>query len=389
LENEADRAKARLRHIIEQQHGEIEQCWLERVQHDVVKSPGVELTQLRDGMPDYLIELAKALKDETKPGAGLDERGESAWSKVARNHGITRVRIGFDISQLVHEFVVLRHVIEEVAQKYEPGFGGAERPLAELLDSAIAVAVQAYVDARDYEVRRTQARNIGFLIHELRQPLSSAILASGWLRASALTEQLATLDRLDRALRRAAELIDGVLLTEKLEAGEVQPEPMEITLRQLMEPVESLKTAAEQKGLRFHATYDPDVLVRVDATLTRSAIQNVVENAVKYTDEGVVDVSVATAGDDLVVDVRDTCNGLSPEELEMIFEPFKRGRTNKTGTGLGLAIAKRAIEAQGGCIHAESPGPAGCHFSVRVPRWNWPASSRSTSPERALRSHGG
>ena len=72
--------------------------------------------------------------------------------------------------------------------------------------------------------------------------------------------------------------------------------------------------------------------------------------------------------DELVLKVSDTCEGLSSEELRTIFEPFKRGRSSKTGTGLGLAIARRAVEAQGGHIHAESPGPSGCQFTVRLPR---------------------
>ena len=64
----------------------------------------------------------------------------------------------------------------------------------------------------------------------------------------------------------------------------------------------------------------------------------------------------------------DTCEGLSPEELRTIFEPFKRGRSAKGGTGLGLAIARRAVEAQGGSIHGESPGPVGCRFSITLPK---------------------
>jgi len=362
-----DIARQRLCKVIEQRREEIEQRWLERVQRDVVKRPGVELTQLRDGMPDYLVALSNALRSESI-GKSLGERGDSAWSKVARDHGITRVRIGFDIGQLVHEFVVLRRVINEVAQKHDPGFSEAESLLTELLDSAISVAVQAYVDARDHEARRAQAANIGFLIHELRQPLSTATLTSARLRTSAVSEQLPALDILDRTLRRLADLIASVLLTEKLEAGQLQLQLSEITLRELMEPVESLKKAAEQKGLQLHATYDPELTVLLDPTLTRSIIQNLVENAVKYTDQGVVDVSVTHTRNEIVLDVYDTCEGLSEEELHTMFEPFKRGRSDKTGTGLGLAIARRAAEAQGGSIHAESPGPSGCHFSVRLPR---------------------
>jgi hypothetical protein len=117
----------------------------------------------------------------------------------------------------------------------------------------------------------------------------------------------------------------------------------------------------------------------VDIDLTRSALQNLAENAVKYTDEGEVNISITDEGDEVVVDVRDTCKGLSPEELGTIFEPFKRGRTEKTGTGLGLAIARRAVEAQGGRIHAESTGASGCHFSVRLPRY----ALRNPTPEHA------
>jgi len=369
MDNGSDTARDPLWRIIERQRDEIEQCWLERVRHDLLKKPGVELTQLRDGIPDYLVELAKALRDAESTAGYLDQRGESAWSKVARDHGITRVRIGFDIGQLVHEFVVLRRVIFDVVQKHEPGFNPADSGLTELLDSAIGVAVQSYVDARDYEMRRAQAANIGFLIHELRQPLSIALLTSAWLRAHAVLEQLPKLDTLERSLHRLEELTNSVLLTEKLEAGEAHLQLRETKLSQLMEAVEGLKQVAERKGLRFRATYDPELTVVVDPTLTRSVIHNLVENAVKYTDQGEVDVAITQTCDEIVLNVCDTCQGLSPEELQTIFEPFKRGRTGKTGTGLGLAIVRRAVEAQGGCIHAESPGPSGCRFTVRLPRW--------------------
>lgn len=365
MDQDARSVRERLRRIIEQRTEEIERRWLARVQQDIVKQPGVELTLLRDGMPDYLIELTKVLGNGADP---LDHRAESAWARVARDHGITRVRIGFDIGQLVHEFIVLRRTIQEVVREEDPSLGPADI-LAELLEAAIAVAVQAYVDARDFESRRAQAANVGFLTHELRHPLSAASLAAARLRRSATPEQESALAILDRGLHRLSELIDGVLMTEKLEAGEITIAPTQTTLGQLMEPVETLRGPAEQKGLRFRTEYDPDLSLAVDVDLTRSVLQNLAENAVKYTDDGEVKISIKDAGDDVVVDVRDTCKGLSPEELATIFEPFKRGRTDKTGTGLGLAIARRAVEAQGGSIHAESPGSSGCHFSVRLPRY--------------------
>ena len=365
MDQDASSVRQRLGRIIEQRRDDIERRWLDRVQRDVVKQPGVELTLLRDGMPDYLLELTKALGNGVE---SLDGRAESAWSRVARDHGITRVRIGFDISQLVHEFIVLRRTIQDVVSEEDPRLASADA-LPEMLEAAIAVAVQAYVDARDFETRRTQAANIGFLTHELRNPLAAVSLAVTRLRQHAVPEQERALEIVDRGLRRLSELIDSVLLTEKLEAGEVTIAPRATTLGQLMESIETLRGAAEQKGLAFRTAYDSGLELTVDVDLTRSVLQNLVENAIKYTDQGGVEISVTGAGDEVVVDVRDTCKGLSPEELGTIFEPFKRGRTEKTGTGLGLAIARRAVEAQGGSIHAESPGPSGCHFSVHLPRF--------------------
>jgi signal transduction histidine kinase len=360
----APKAQEVLRRLIDQHRDEIERHWLDRVQHDVAKKPGVELTELRNAMPRYIAELVNALAGGAE---SFDHGAESAWSSVAREHGITRVRIGFDISQLVHEFIVLRRIIGEVGRESEPDFAEAEGLLPDLLEPAIAVAVQAYVDARDYESRRAEAAHIGFLTHELRNPLTAARLAAGRVRRLASDGQAGPLDRLDRALSRLDSLIDSVLLTERLEAGAVRTQPEEIPLGQLMEPVEALGALAGEKGLSFRMTYEAGRMLRLDPKLTQSAIQNLAENAVKYTDAGGVDVVVTVNGDELAVDVRDTCGGLSAEELKTIFEPFKRGHTEKTGTGLGLAIARRAIEVQGGSIQAESQGTSGCHFSVRIP----------------------
>ena len=376
MDQDASSVRQRLGRIIEQRADDIERRWLDRVQRDVVKQPGVELTLLRDGMPDYLLELTKALGNGVE---SLDGRAESAWSRVARDHGITRVRIGFDISQLVHEFIVLRRTIQDVVSEEDPSLASADA-LPEMLEAAIAVAVQAYVDARDFETRRTQAANIGFLTHELRHPLAAVSLAASRLRQNAVPEQDRALEIIDRGLRRLSELIDSVLLTEKLEAGEITVAPRATTLGQLMESIETLRGAAEQKGLTFQTAYDARLELTVDVDLTRSVLQNLAENAIKYTDQGGVEISVTEVGDEVVVDVRDTCKGLSPEELDTIFEPFKRGRTEKTGTGLGLAIARRAVEAQGGSIHAESPGPSGCHFSVHLPRFAGRGAAPAHSP---------
>jgi signal transduction histidine kinase len=118
----------------------------------------------------------------------------------------------------------------------------------------------------------------------------------------------------------------------------------------------------------FDVHYEPSLVVQVDPMLTRSAVQNMVDNAAKYTDDGGVSVDVEDRPENIVVHVRDTCVGISAEELKTVFEPFRRGTTEKAGTGLGLAIARRAVETQGGSIDAESTGHSGCHFWIQLPK---------------------
>jgi signal transduction histidine kinase len=353
--------------IIERCRREIERRWLERVENALTHRPGIELTHLRDGLPDYLIELVRLF---SRGGAqNFSSSAEPPWSKVAREHGVTRVRLGFDINQLISEFVILRQVIREVAAEH--GVATPSSPdavLADTLDAAIAAAVNAYVDARDYEARKREAENISFLTHELRNPLSTAMISASQLRRQAPAEYSRLLDALDRSHEKLSELIDSVLLAEKLEAGKVQPRLATLALSEVVEPaLEAARTTAANKDLAFHVSYDHDLSVHLDPVLTRSALQNLADNAAKYTDHGEVTITIEQNRDALAFHVRDTCAGISEEELRTIFEPFERGTSGKSGTGIGLAIARRAVEAQGGSISAESPGAAGCHFWMTLP----------------------
>lgn len=326
---------------------------------------GIEPTQLRDGIPDYLAALSEALRGQAEAGV----TGATIWAKIAREHGITRVRIGFDIDQLVQEFVALRHVIREVASEHGVPTDGSEAVLADLIDAAIAEAVRAYVHARDYETRRVQAEHIGFLTHELRNPLTAATSAAEVLRQEASPDQTRWLNALDRSHRRLMELIDGVLDTERLVAGSIEPKLVDAREGEILDrATEAARAVADRKGLLFGVRCKPERRIRVDPDLTRSAIQNLADNAVKYTDAGAVEIGVDDTETTWSVHVRDSCNGLSQEELRTIFEPFRRGSTRKQGTGLGLAITRRAIEAQGGTIHAESPARTGCHFWFTLPK---------------------
>jgi hypothetical protein len=363
LETEAG-YRAALADLIDQRRDAIVARWMQRI-GPVLPRP-LAATQLRDAMPDYLARLSDALRLEGQ----LEQQGTTVWEDVARVHALTRVRLGFDIDELVHEFVVLRQVLSDVSREHQAilNVAQAER-VADLIDGAIASAVRSYVEARDYEARQREAEHIGFITHELRNPLSAAKLATNRLRRSAPQSDAHLLDILERNVNRLEGLIDGVLTAERLEAGKVEPQVTSLEVAQLLErPLRIARMQAEAKGLTLVADVEPHVRVHADPELAASAISNVIDNALKYTDAGQVRVNAAPAVDHVTIHVWDNCQGLSGEELQTIFEPFHRGHSRKPGTGLGLAIARRALEAQGGSIHAESPGDRGCHFWLTLPR---------------------
>lgn len=348
---------------------DIENRWLELVREQVgAQGRDISSTDLKNAIRDYISKLADALRGEET----VEHGGTAAWADLAREHALTRVRLGFDIDQLVREFILLRRVLFQIAreEKLISSELQTER-LADLISSAIATAVRAYVDSRDVADRRTQAEHIGFVTHELRNPLSTAILAAKRLRQrpEIPASERKTLDLLDRGLEQLRALVDGILLTQRLDAREVEcrPEPMALE-RVMADAIRAAELVAKNKGLCFVADYDPETIVRVDPGLTVSALQNVVDNAVKYTDEGAVHLVAEVRPSDVLVHVYDNCDGMSAEEIGTIFEPFKRAHSGKKGTGLGLAIARRSIEAQGGRIGADSNGERGCHFWLTLPK---------------------
>jgi two-component system, NarL family, sensor histidine kinase BarA len=351
--------------MIERRAHEVVARWLEQVRADAADT-SVPLTELADGIHDYLTRLAELLRG----GDSLDHLGASAWDDVAREHAITRVRLGFDITQLFHEIGTLQRITIRVLREQGALDDRQADRLRDLIDAAMKSSLKSYIDYRDYLTRKTEAEHIGFLTHELKNPLNAVFMAAERLRQLDLpAAQQRLCDIIERNLGRVRRMIDDVLLTERLQIGEVENRPVEVTLGQLIgDALEVFNRAAEEKAIRLVTSFDPALTLRADPTLTSSAIENLIDNAIRYTDVGVVTFAVEDDAESVVFHVRDTCNGLSPEELRVIFEPFKRVHSRKPGTGRGLAIARRAIETQGGTIHAESSADAGCHFWFVLPR---------------------
>jgi len=138
--------------------------------------------------------------------------------------------------------------------------------------------------------------------------------------------------------------------------------------------VEELGVVAGEKNIGLHASCPPGgvPMVAGDKQKLRDCVLNVVDNAIRYTDEGSVEVSVRRESNDVIVRVKDTGPGLDPDEARTLFESFKRGQVGRKhwteGSGLGLYIAKEFVNLHGGAIWAESRGLGqGSSFFIRIP----------------------
>jgi signal transduction histidine kinase len=349
----------------------------------------VDESQLRDAMPDYLARIADALR-ESADGV---VRTDAAWADVAREHGAMRVQLGFDLEELLGEFVILRRVVLGVLR--EEGCLADSAVLDEVLDlieSGMLVSARAYTESRDYAQRGQEAEHISFITHELRNPMTTALLAVGKVKKLAgrsAPDIGVAAEIAERNLRRLDELISGVLKAERLGAGMVKAKLEMTPLSDVVEPALGLACeVAASKGLDLQLQLPPGATAYCDPQLTRSAVQNLVDNAVKFTDRGRVSVVVVEHPPELSIHVFDSCGGIPSAELRHIFDPFERGRRHagKPGTGVGLAIARSAVQAEGGKLEVTSIDGVGCHFWITLPMER--ATEPNEGPKKAEEAHG-
>lgn len=235
-------------------------------------------------------------------------------------------------------------------------------------------AALAYQEITDL-MRAMQVKDdfVSSVSHELRTPLTSVlghleILSEGELPPG-VTAQVEVVRR--NALRLGA-LVTDLLHVARAEAG-LALQRADVELAGLVrEAVEAARPAAEKGGVLLGMVVPDELHARVDPQRIRQVVDNLVSNAVKYTDEGGTATVCLRRVDDLVeLAVTDTGIGIPPDELGQVFERFFRGRHAREqqvqGTGLGLEIVSSIVAAHGGTIDAMSDVGRGSTFRVRLP----------------------
>jgi signal transduction histidine kinase/CheY-like chemotaxis protein len=219
---------------------------------------------------------------------------------------------------------------------------------------------------------------LAFVSHDLLQPLNAARLNLSTLTETAPDEAPRFVRQIDLALTSLEDLIRTLLDMSKLDAGAMRPETGTVELERILSPLrDEFAPIAGSRGLKL-TILRSRAFVRSDPLLLRRILQNLINNALRYTRRGGVLVGARTRGETIRVEVRDSGPGIPPERREAIFEEFEReGGPGDGGFGLGLSIVRRLAQALNHRIDLASRVGSGSTFAIELPA----ASAAEAAPE--------
>jgi signal transduction histidine kinase len=266
---------------------------------------------------------------------------------------------------------------EDVDGHVDPGI--RKRPAKDLSESLRRMECE-----RDAALDANRAKDafLADLSHELRSPLHVMTTWMALLRAETLNSEMQqhALEVIERNLKAQAVLVDDLLDVARIAAGKLTIEPVAVDLAKVVSnTVDDHRLAADAKGVSLEGpSPDEPQIVHGDARLLAQVVANLLTNALKFTPEGgVVRVALIPESAGVVLEIRDTGDGIAPELLPHVFDRLRQGHKRnghgRGGLGLGLTIAKHLVEEQGGSITAASEGDGhGALFRVTLLRGGVP-----------------
>ncbi len=211
--------------------------------------------------------------------------------------------------------------------------------------------------------------------HELRTPLNAILGFVQIMRHSPSLshEDLEHLSIIHRSGEHLLTLINQILDLSKLEANKMRLNPKDFDPRMMLEDLRGMfYFKVDEKNLDFQVETDPGLprRIRADEVKLRQVLINLLNNAVKFTQEGGITVRTRTREDRIRFEVADTGPGIADEEMAELFEAFSQthtGRSAQEGTGLGLSISRKFVEVMGGKLEVESQQGQGSCFTFDIP----------------------
>jgi signal transduction histidine kinase len=313
------------------------------------------------GIALFVDQLTARLRDASAPTSDIAESAATRGKEMQQN--------GFTIAQVVQGYGDVCQVVTTLAIERNAPISVEEfRILNRCLDTASAEAVREYEALRDRTVSGRETQRLGFLAHELRNKLNSAMMSFDLLKRGSVGIGGSTSAVLGRSLSGLRELIDRALAEVRLESGVTERERVRVwDFVEQVEIVAAFEAAHKDIKLTVSCAHD-DTQFDIDRHLLASAVGNLLQNAIKFTHNGGhVKLLTHVRGDRVLIDVEDECGGLPGTRLEDLFKPFEQQGKDRTGLGLGLAISQRGVLANHGELRVVDRPGRGCTFTVDLP----------------------
>ncbi|HEU5292062.1 MAG TPA: PAS domain-containing sensor histidine kinase [Cyclobacteriaceae bacterium] len=257
--------------------------------------------------------------------------------------------IGQDISELTEYRISLERKVRERTEELQKAIQ-KEKDLVEIKNRFVSIAS-----------------------HEFRSPLSVIKLQVDALKKILGTSEGEALERLDTIFAQAdhmSALLEDILLTSKSNAGKIQAQDKPVELRSFLTTIIQEVLEATKNSHKIRLNFPADSLIIIsDEKILRSIFINLLTNAIKFSpQQGEVFLNVSISGSKVELNVIDKGIGISPDDLERVFQPFNRGGNvqNINGTGLGLSIVKKSVEILNGKLWVDSTLNAGTKFTVEL-----------------------
>ena len=332
----------------------------------------LDVPTLNDHIPDLLEELACEL-EACSEGSMIE-----GLKDYPVTHGLDRLRLGFDVEEVVAEYNALRGVIQDLVERHDLGLRGAvNRTINRVIDISIGLAVKTYAAQKALEIQQRREEHLTFVAHDLRSPLAAIAMAARLLEVAVpdvgRDERAAMLlGTMHRNVTRLNSLVVKVVQEEanlKTQVNE-RVERREVNLRELVETlVEDLRPLADASGLKLINEIPAGLTAFADAGMLSLIFQNLISNAIDYTTNGRVTVGARACEGSAAVEcwVVDDGAGIPADRLEKVFDKLESDPDKKSGMGLGLAIVKQFVEAHGGRVSVESELGRGSTFRFTIP----------------------
>lgn len=244
--------------------------------------------------------------------------------------------------------------------------------------------IDELIESRERALLASRAKEdfLATISHEIRTPLNAIVGMNELMAASVLNDQqMEMISAIRLSSRNLLSIVNDILDFSLIESGKMHIEIDKLNLQQLQSEIRGVfDIRAREKGLELNFTISENAEIEVfsDHTRVEQIVNNLVSNAIKFTDKGAVRVNLTTfmQGDNawLDIEVEDTGIGIPESAREIIFDRFYQidssSKRRFQGTGLGLAIVRRLVEMLGGVLHFTSEEGSGTTFKVQIPSRN-------------------